>query len=283
MPQSGPRSSQSVADLIDSADRITQVAKRFQLTGQHFVVLGGGRGIGRHTAHSLAQLGARVTVVDADRERAREVASEIGSPAAAATVDATSDQAMGDLAADLGPVDGVVDVIGMARYRPLLELSDSDWSSTHDLVLRHAWLAIRHFGRVLADQGAGSLTFVASVSGLGTAPGHAAYGAYKAGLASLVRTAALELGPAGVRVNAVAPGFTLTPRMREVLDEAQLANAGAAEPLPRWTTPSDIAAGISFLVSDLAVAVTGQVLVMDGGATITYPYRLQGLNNPDES
>lgn len=283
MPQSGSRSSQSVADLIDSADRITQITARFRLTGQHFVVLGSGRGIGRHTAHSLAQLGARVTVVDADRERAHEVASEIGSPAAAATVDATSDQAMRDLVGEVGPVDGVVDVIGMARYRPLLELSDSDWSSTHDLVLRHAWLAIRHFGRVLADRGAGSLTFVASVSGLGTAPGHAAYGAYKAGLGSLVRTAALELGPAGVRVNAVAPGFTLTPRMREVLDEAQLANAGAAEPLPRWTTPSDIAAGISFLVSDLAVAVTGQVLVMDGGATITYPYRLQGLNNPDES
>lgn len=276
------RSSRSVTELVDSAEQISEVEARFRLAGQHFVVLGGGRGIGRHTAHSFAQLGARVTVVDADRDRAGEVAEEIGDSARSISVDATSDSAMGALSADLGPVDGVVDVIGMAQYRPLLQLSDSDWSSAHDLVLRHAWLTTRHFGQALADRGAGSLTFVASVSGIGTAPGHAAYGSYKAALVSLVRTAAVELGPAGVRVNAVAPGFTLTPRMRDVLDETQLANAGAAEPLPRWTTPSDVAAGISFLVSDLAAAVTGHVLVMDGGATTTYPYRLRGLRNPEQ-
>ncbi|WP_314036921.1 SDR family NAD(P)-dependent oxidoreductase [Dietzia sp. CH92] len=283
MSEYEPPASRSVTELVDAADQITQITQRFRLVGQHVVVLGGGRGIGRHTAHALAHMGASVTVVDAERDRANEVAEEIGPSARAAVVDATNDRDMGALVADLGRVDGVVDVIGMARYRPLLELSDSDWDSAHNLVLRHAWLTTRHFGQTLADQAAGSLTFVASVSGLGTAPGHAAYGAYKAALTSLVRTAALELGPAGVRVNAVAPGFTLTPRMREVLDEAQLANARAAEPLPRWTTPSDVAAGISFLVSDLAAAVTGQVLVMDGGATVTYPYRLQGLNNPEES
>lgn len=265
----------TVAELVDSADRISRVDERFRLDERRFVVLGGGRGIGRHTSHSLAQLGASVTVVDADVKRSRVVASEIGPTATALSVDATSDPDMRNLAARLGTVDGVVDVIGMAQYRPLLDLTDSDWSSAHDLILRHAWLTIRHFGRHLAENGSGSLTFVASVSGFSTAPGHAAYGAFKAGLISLVRTAALELGPEGVRVNAVAPGFTLTPRMRDVLDERQLANAGAAEPLARWTTPSDVAAGISFLASDLAAAVTGHTLVMDGGATTNYPYRMQ--------
>lgn len=275
MPHLDPHSPRSVAELVDSADRISTVGDRFRLDGYRFVVLGGGRGIGRHTSHSLAQLGANVTVVDADDTRAGVVASEIGPTATPLSVDATSDREMRSLVARVGAVDGVVDVIGMAQYRPLLGLTDSDWSSAHDLVLRHAWLTIRHFGRHMAENGSGTLTFVASVSGLSTAPGHAAYGAFKAGLISLVRTAALELGPTGVRVNAVAPGFALTPRMRDVLDERQLANAAAAEPLARWTTPSDVAAGISFLVSNLAAAVTGHTLVMDGGATTNYPYRMQ--------
>ena len=278
-PETG---SLSVDELVDAADYISTVVDRFRLADQHFVVLGGGRGIGRHTSHSLAQLGARVTVVDADGLRATAVAEEIGAGALAITVDATDDQGIRELAAELGPVDGLVDVIGMAVYRPLLELSDDDWGTAHDLVLRHAWLSIRHFGAMMCTRGRGSLTFVASVSGISTAPGHAAYGTYKAALASLVRTAALELGPSGVRVNAVAPGSTLTPRMRDVLDGAQLANIAAAEPLPRRTTPSDIAAGISFLSSDLAAAVTGQVLVMDAGATMTYPYRMNGVSNPEQ-
>ena len=110
-----------------------------------------------------------------------------------------------------------------------------------------------------------------------------AYGVFKAGLVSLVRTAAVELGPSGVRVNAVAPGFVLTPRMAEVLDAAQLENSRAAAPLTRLTTPADIAAGITFLVSDLAAAVTGQTLVIDAGATSSYPYRMGGLEGRTDS
>ncbi|MGM0930533.1 MAG: SDR family NAD(P)-dependent oxidoreductase [Actinomycetota bacterium] len=265
-----------MAALVAQADQIDNIAARFRLDGRRIVVLGGGRGMGRHTAHSLGQLGAQVAVVDSEQERAEEVAAEIDD-ATAHSVDATDDAAMADLSKELGPVDGVVDVIGMASYQSLLQISEETWQWEHDIVLRHAWLAVRHFGPVLAEQGFGSLTFVASVSGISSSPWHGAYGVFKAGLISLVRTAAVELGPQGVRVNAIAPGFVLTPRVAGVLDERQLDRARAAAPLPRLTEPKDVAAGLTFLVSDLAAAVTGQTLVMDAGATSTYPYQ---MNDP---
>lgn len=273
----------SVTELVEAAEEITDLPARFRLDGRRYVVLGGGRGMGRHTSHSLAQLGAQVVVVDSDQERADAVAAEIGDGATARVVDATSDAEMSALARDIGDVDGVVDVIGIARYEALLDISEKDWMWEHDLVLRHAWLAVRHFGRGLAERGSGTLTFVASVSGLSSAPGHGAYGVFKAGLVSLVRTAAVELGPSGVRVNAVAPGFVLTPRMGDALDEAQLQNCRAAAPLARLTTPADIAAGITFLASDLAAAITGQTLVIDAGATSSYPYRMGGFDSTTDS
>lgn len=274
-PQTSPEipSPGTVAALVAQADQIDDITARFRLDGRRIVVLGGGRGMGRHTAHSLAQLGAQVAVVDSERERAEEVAAQIDG-ATAHSVDATDDTAMADLAKALGPVGGVVDVIGIASYQSLIRTSEEIWQREHDLVLRHAWLTVRHFGPVLARQGHGSLTFVASVSGMTSSPWHGAYGVFKAGLISLVRTAAVELGPEGIRVNAVAPGFVLTPRMADVLDEGQLARTRASAPLPRLTEPRDIAAGLTFLVSDLASAVTGQTIVMDAGATSTYPYQM---------
>lgn len=265
--------------LAKEADEIRNLPDRFRLDGRRFVVLGGGRGMGRHAAHSLAQLGADVVVVDSEAERAEAVAAEIGPAAEARAIDATSDADIAALAADSEPVDGVIDVIGIARYESLLDVSEEDWQWAHDIVLRHAWLAVRHFGRRLAAQGSGSLTFVASVSGISSAPGHGAYGAFKAGLMSLVRTAAVELGPRGVRVNAVAPGFVLTPRMADALDESQVARGRAAAPLAVLTTPSDVAAGITFLASDLASAISGQTLIIDGGATTSYPYRMDGFDS----
>ncbi|QDQ98795.1 SDR family NAD(P)-dependent oxidoreductase [Tomitella fengzijianii] len=264
------------------ADEIRSITERFRLVGRRFVVLGGGRGMGRHAAHALAELGADVVIVDSDLDRAEEVAAAIPG-AVARAVDATSDAGIAALAEEAGRIDGVVDVIGIARYASLLEVSEQDWNWEHDIVLRHAWLALRHFGRRLAAQGSGSFTFVASVSGISSSPGHGAYGAFKAGLVSLVRTAAVELGPQGVRVNAVAPGFVLTPRMVGALDEQQVARGRAAGPLPVLTTPSDIAAGITFLASDLASSVTGQTLVIDAGATVSYPYAMDGIDSSTDN
>ncbi|MFD9355355.1 SDR family NAD(P)-dependent oxidoreductase [Streptomyces sp. NPDC060031] len=247
-----------------------------RLDGRGFVLLGAGNGIGRQSAHALAAGGARVLCADVDAGRARAVAAEVaGVPYA---VDATRREAVRDLFADaprlLGgrPVGGVVDVIGMARYAALPEIDDAGWDWHFDLVLRHAWLAVQYGGEAVAAAGGGPLVFVASVSGLTAAPLHAAYGAAKAGLMSLVRSAAVELGPRGVRVNAVAPGVVWTPRVAALLgDEGRRRNARNA-PLGRVAETSDIASALYFLASPQASYVTGQTLVVDGGVGVKFPY-----------
>jgi NAD(P)-dependent dehydrogenase (short-subunit alcohol dehydrogenase family) len=247
---------------------------RLRLDGRRFVVLGGGQGIGRQATHALANAGARVACVDLEADRAEQVAGEVGG--VAVTGDATSrdgatriyDEAVGAL----GGVDGMVDIIGMARYAGLVDISDEDWDWHFDIVLRHAYLAMQLYGRALSDGGGGAMVFVASVSGIRSAPSHAAYGAAKAGLMSLVRTGAVELGPSGVRVNAVAPGVVWTPRISEFLgDEGRVRNE-ANTPLGRIAQPADIAAAILFLASDLSSYVSGQTLVVDGGVGVKFPY-----------
>lgn len=121
------------------------------------------------------------------------------------------------------------------------------------------------------------MTFVASVSGLTAAPRHAAYGAAKAGLMALVRSAAVELGPDNIRVNAVAPGVVWTPRVSGYLGEEGKQRNAANAPLRRVALPSNIASALLFFVSDLADYVTGQTLVVDGGVGAKFPYPMDGL------
>ncbi|MET9466364.1 SDR family oxidoreductase [Streptomyces sp. NPDC006544] len=251
-----------------------------RLDGRGFVLLGAGNGIGRQTAHALAAGGARVVCVDVDEARARAVAAETGGIPYAA--DVTRRGPVRELFAEapllLGgrPVGGVVDIVGMARYAALPELDDAGWDWHFDLVLRHAWLAVQYGGEAVAAGGGGPLVFVASVSGLTAAPLHAAYGAAKAGLMSLVRSAAVELGPRGVRVNAVAPGVVWTPRVAALLGgEGRRRNAANA-PLGRVAETADIAAALYFLASPQSSYVTGQTLVVDGGVGVKFPYPTTG-------
>lgn len=262
----------STVEAAEAAEQITDIISRFRLDGRRYLVLGGGRGIGRHTAHSLANLGAEVIVADNEMSRAAAVADEIGTGATAIAIDATDESEMARLAEEIGEIDGVVDVIGVAVYAPLMETSGETWTNQFAIVLQHAWLTVRYFGPLLTARARGSLTFVASVSGLSSAPDHGAYGVFKAGLVSLVRTAAVELGPSGVRVNAVAPGFVLTPRMAVALTDSQIDRSRRSAPLGRLTVPADIAGALTFLTSDLAASVSGHVLVVDGGALARYPY-----------
>jgi len=245
-----------------------------RLDGRRVLVIGAGQGIGRQTAHALASVGAQVGCVDLERERAERVATEVGGFAwhGDATKREDSARMFEDAVSSMGGLDGVVDIIGMARYASLVDLGDDDWDWHFDIVLRHAYLAMQLGGRILAARGAGAMVFVASVSGLTSAPRHAAYGAAKAGLMSLVRTGAVELGHQGVRVNAVAPGVVWTPRVSEFLGEEGRLRNEANTPLGRIAQPADIAAAILFLMSDLASYVNGQTLVVDGGVSAKFPY-----------
>jgi NAD(P)-dependent dehydrogenase (short-subunit alcohol dehydrogenase family) len=172
----------------------------------------------------------------------------------------------------LGGLDGIVDIIGMSHYASLLEVDDEEWAWHQDMCIRHVFLALQLGGRVLRDGGGGTMAFVASVSGLTSAPNHAPYGAAKAGLIALVRSAAEELGPLGIRANCVAPGVVWTPRIAGLLGDAGRERNAANAPLRRVALPADIAATLLFLSSDLSSYMNGQVLVVDGGVGVKFPY-----------
>ncbi|MDT9592167.1 SDR family oxidoreductase [Nocardioides zeae] len=254
---------------------VPDYAAMLRLDGTVQVVLGAGFGIGRQAAHALAAAGATVVCVDLDPERAADVAAEVGGAPWSGDLTQRDDVAalFDRVIADHGRLDGVVDIVGAARYKALTDLTDDDWAFHLDLVLRHAWLAIEHATRLWRTHGGGgTITFVASVAGLTSAPMTAAYGALKAALMSLVRTSAVELGPEGIRVNAVAPGVVRTPRQvanprwtQDLLDSNI-----AKTPLRRLATPADVASALLFLSTPLSAYVTGQTLVVDGGATIVY-------------
>ena len=240
---------------------------RLRLDGRGFVVIGAGQGIGRQATHALTSVGARTFCVDKDADLADDIAKEVGGVAWSG--DATQ---RADAEATLGRIDGVVDIVGMARYASLVDVDDESWDWHFDIVLRHAWLAMQLGARRMAATGGGSMVFVASVSGITAAPLHAAYGAAKAGLMALVKSAAVELGPAKIRVNAVAPGVVWTPRVSAYLGDDGRARNSENAPLRRVALPEDIASALLFLSSDLAGYVTGQTLVVDGGVGAKFPY-----------
>lgn len=254
----------------DDNQAVPDYATMLGLEGRSFVVLGAGNGMGRQTTHALAQCGAQVLCVDILRERAHEVAEEVGGiPFVADISTREGSQAAFDAAeAAFGRLHGLVDIVGIARWANLLDIDDETWDFELDQCLRHAFLAIQIGGRKLRDSGGGAMAFVASISGIQSASNHGAYGAAKAGLINLVKTAAVELGPLGIRVNAVAPGVTLTPRIAAMLEETgERATTEAKIPTGRLNTTSDIAQALLFMVSDLASNISGQTLTVDGAIT----------------
>jgi len=261
---------------LTSADDtpVPQYPNMLRLDGRGFIVVGAGQGIGRQTCHALAQAGARVFCIDNEPDLAKQIAEETGGIAWVADARDRTDveRTVAEARTALGRIHGVVDIVGMARYVEALGTSDEDWDWTFGIVLRHAFLFSQIAGRAMVSDGGGVMTFVASVSGITSAPMHAAYGAAKAGLMSWVRSLAVELGPQGVRTNAVAPGMVWTPRIARYAGEKGRAANEANAPLRRIAEPSDIASAILFLSSDLSGYVNGQTLVVDGGVGVKFPY-----------
>jgi NAD(P)-dependent dehydrogenase (short-subunit alcohol dehydrogenase family) len=257
---------------------IPDYSGKLRLDGRNFVVIGAGQGIGRQATHALASLGARTFCVDLDHDLADDIAKEVDGIAwAGDAIDpASAEKLYADAEQALGRIDGIVDIIGMAKYAGLLETDQDSWEWHHGIVLQHAINAVRLGAPRMIASGGGVLTVVASVSGMQSAPSHGAYGAYKAALMSLVRTAAVELGPKGVRVNAVAPGLVMTPRVAGYLSEAEKARGARNAPLRRSAFPPDIAEAILFLCGGLSSYITGQTIVVDGGVSAKFGYSLPG-------
>jgi NAD(P)-dependent dehydrogenase (short-subunit alcohol dehydrogenase family) len=257
---------------------VPDYANRLRLDDRRFVVIGAGQGIGRQTAHALAANGARLLTVDVDPGLADDIAGEVGGTAWSgdATKREDVERMFDDAVNVLGGVDGVVDIVGISRFIDLLDLTDEEWNWHFDMSIRHAFLAMQYGAKAMAGH-PGVMVFVASVSGITSAPRHAAYGAAKAGLMSLVRTGAVELGPLGIRVNAVAPGVVWTPRVSGFLGDEGRERNNANAPLGRVALPEDIASGLLFMASDLASYVNGHTLVVDGGVGAKFPYPMDGL------
>ena len=251
------------------------------LAGKRALVAGAGQGIGRATALLLADAGARVGCMELDEGRRAAIVKEVEAGGASAIglggdlrQRADVEAAVASTVEAFGGLDVAIDIVGEARWNPALRQTDADWEESFALVLRHVFFLFQAAGAHMAEQRGGALVAVASVSGLFAAPFHAAYGAAKAGLISLVKTFAVELAPKGVRVNAVAPGAIRTPRVLAATTEERREASARSIPLGRMGEPEEIAKVATFLASDLASYVTGQTLVADGGASVKFPLSL---------
>ncbi|WP_063900499.1 SDR family NAD(P)-dependent oxidoreductase [Burkholderia stagnalis] len=239
------------------------------LNGHGVIVLGAGQGIGEQTAHALAQAGAKVLCVDQDAQLASRIADAVGGVPFAADVTSREDMVrIFEIAkSSFGRVRGVVDIVGVSGIRPLADFDDAAWTKQFDIVLRHAFLAIQIGGEIMAADGGGAFAFVGSMGGDRAVPRQVAYSTAKAALHHLVRCAAVEYAPRGVRINAVAPGYVRTPRLNERLSESAWAAIGRVIPLGRPAMPAEIAGPLLFLMSELSSHISGQVIGIDGGAS----------------
>jgi NAD(P)-dependent dehydrogenase (short-subunit alcohol dehydrogenase family) len=238
-------------------------ARLFRLDGRRAVVVGAGSGIGREAARALAAQGAEVVCADRDVEAA--AATEAGFPYA---LDVLDRDAVRRAASELGAVDVLVFTAATNVRKRLLDYADADFDRVVDLNLRASFDLVRAFGGPMAERGRGSIIGFTSIRAVTVEPGQGVYAATKAGLVQLLRTAAAELGPRGVRANAIAPGVVETPLTTQIrADPAWEAAYASKSALGRWAQPSELAGAVVYLASDAASFVTGSVLTVDGGWT----------------
>jgi 3-oxoacyl-[acyl-carrier protein] reductase len=246
--------------------------------GRVAIITGAARGIGAGTAKRFAEEGASVAVLDINEEQARETAAGLGATQALGVACNVADAASVEAADarvldELGGLHILVNNAGITRDNLLFKLTEEDWDSVLGVHLKGAFLMSKAAQKTFVDQKYGKILNLSSISALGNR-GQANYSAAKAGVQGFTRTLALELGPFGVNVNAIAPGFIATEmtddtarRLKMDVDEFRRLNA-EANPVRRVGFPEDIAAAAAFLCSDEASYITGQTLYVDGGAKI---------------
>jgi NAD(P)-dependent dehydrogenase (short-subunit alcohol dehydrogenase family) len=244
----------------------------FRLDGKVAAIVGAGSGIGAAVAAGAATHGATVCCLDIDESAAAAVASAIGAPASAAPLDIRDGRAVTDafdrLISDLGHLDIVVCTPSINVRKPILQYTDDDFDRVVTLNLKGSFHVVQAAGRIMTRQGSGSIIVFSSIRAHVVEPGQSVYAATKAGIVQLVRAAATEFGPFGVRVNAIGPGIVDTALTSQIKDDPDWYRAYAEKSvLKRWAAAEEIVGPTLFLASDAASFVTGTILMADGGWT----------------
>jgi meso-butanediol dehydrogenase / (S,S)-butanediol dehydrogenase / diacetyl reductase len=235
------------------------------LEGKRVVVTGGTSGIGEATSRRFLDEGATVFALAVGEDEVATAPERI--PGVEALLCDVADAAqVADAFDRIGEVDVLIANAGISIRKPFLEIEEADWRRVLDVNLTGVFHCAQQAARRMVAQGGGVILMTASTNGLTGHPFYADYNASKAGVILLARTMALELAPA-VRVNAICPGYVLTPMQRAEYTDEMLAEVNAGIPLGRHAAPEEIASLFAFLASDEGAYFTGAVLSIDGGET----------------
>jgi len=268
---------------VDTAAHV-DYTNLFRLDGRRAAVIGAGSGIGRECALGLAAHGAQVICVDRDLAAAEATVAAGAQSAAersgaqrsvagggnltAYRLDVLDSAAVDRAATDLGDLDVLVFTAATNVRKRLLDYSGEEFDRVVSLNLRASFDLVRAFGSGMAARRRGSIIGFSSIRAVAVEPGQGVYAATKAGLVQLLRTAAAELGPSGVRVNAIAPGIVDTPLTAQIKAVPEWAEAYASKSaLGRWSRPDELVGAVVYLASDASSFVTGSQLFVDGGWT----------------
>ncbi|MCL6647613.1 MAG: beta-ketoacyl-ACP reductase [Chloroflexi bacterium] len=242
-----------------------------RLQGKVALITGGAQGIGRATAERFAREGAIVVIADLNLPRGEEVAATIGEGAFALELDvsdaASVQAAVERVLAQEGRVDILVNNAGITRDARTVKMTEDQFDAVVAVNLKGVWLCSRAVAPAMIARGSGVILNASSIVGLAGNFGQANYAATKAGVIAMTKTLARELGPSGIRVNAVAPGFIATDMVATV--PAKVVQAlEERTPLRRLGRPEEVAAVYAFLASDDASFINGAVISVDGGLTL---------------
>jgi NAD(P)-dependent dehydrogenase (short-subunit alcohol dehydrogenase family) len=243
----------------------------FNLKGRTALVIGAASGIGREAAKGLAAFGADVACADLNEGAAALVAGGIrdaGGKASAHALDFTDRAAVDELVRSLPRLDVLVATPSINVRKPLLDVTGEEFDRVVNVNLKGSFFTMTAAGRRMAAQGSGSIIVFSSIRSEVVEPGQGVYAATKAGTLQMIRALAAELGPLGVRANAIAPGVVETPLTEQIKQNAAWYNAYAQKSvLGRWSQPSELVGAVIFLASEASSYVTGTLLKVDGGWT----------------